>query len=88
MQLFPAEFSKRASKDIKQLDSSIKSRIKEKIDTLEQNPFPQEVVRVEGYDDQKIFRVRVGSYRILYKVTYSPRKLVIMKVDKRERVYD
>jgi mRNA-degrading endonuclease RelE of RelBE toxin-antitoxin system len=33
---------------------------------LEENPFPHEVERVEGYMGEKPFRVRVGNQRILY----------------------
>jgi len=66
----------------------MKNRIKEKIEKLEENPFPQEVERVEDYKDEKVFRVRVGNQRILYIVRYSPNKLIITKVDKRPRIYD
>ncbi|MBS3098424.1 type II toxin-antitoxin system RelE/ParE family toxin [Candidatus Woesearchaeota archaeon] len=88
MALFPAEFSTRVSKYINNLDKVMKNRIKEKIEKLEENPFPQEVERVEDYKDEKVFRVRVGNQRILYIVRYSPNKLIITKVDKRPRIYD
>lgn len=73
MILFPAEFSKSASKYINK---------------LEENPFPQEVERVEDFEGEKVFRVRVGDKRILYVVRYNPNKLIVVKVDKRSRVYD
>ena len=38
--------------------------------------------------DEKIFRVRVGSYRILYVVDFEKQLIVIDSVDKRSRVYD
>ena len=85
---FPAEFSMRASKEIKKLDNQMKSRILEKVDKLEQNPFPQEVERVEDFEGEKVFRVRVGDFRILYVVRYNPPKFIIIKVDKRSRVYN
>ena len=88
MALFPAEFSTRAVKYIKKLDKIMKRRILEKINTLEEDPFPQEVERVEDFEGEKVFRVRVGDQRILYIVKYNPNKLIITKVDKRPRVYD
>ncbi len=88
MASFPAEFSTRASREIKKLDVQVKGRILERINRLEQNPFPQEVERVENFEGEKIFRVRVGDYRLLYVVRYNPSKLIVVKVDKRSRVYN
>ncbi len=88
MPSFPAGFSKQAGKSIKKLDTTTKKRIQEKIDKLEENPFPQEVERVEDFEGKKVFRVRVGNQRILYIVRYNPNKLIIAKIDKRSRVYN
>ena len=87
MSLFPSEFSPRVLKEISKFDPVTRKRIGNKIDALEEDPFPKEVERVEGYKDEKVFRVRVGDYRILYLVRYNPNKLIIVKVDKRARVY-
>lgn len=58
MAVFPSEFSSQAKKYIKKLDPVTKKRLKRKIDKLEENPFPQEVERVEKYKGEKPFRVR------------------------------
>lgn len=86
--LFPSEFSSQAKGHIKKLGATTKKRIRDKIDKPEENPFPQEVERVEGYRGEKPFRVRVGNRRILYIVRHNPNKLIIIKIDKRDRVYD
>src|SRR3989338_7891836 len=62
-------------------------RIIQKVEELAENPFPKDVKRVEGYSDVKVFRVRVGDYRILYFVRYENSTLFVVKIDKRERVY-
>lgn len=59
-----------------------------KILKLQEDPFPPETERVEGYKGEKIFRVRVGDCRILYMVRYEDKSIFIAKVDKRGRVYD
>ena len=87
MPSFPAEFSKKAGKYIKKLEPITKKRIQEKIEKLEQNPFPQDIERVEDFQGEKVFRVRVGNQRILCIVRYNPNKLIIFKIDKRPRVY-
>jgi len=88
MVIFPAEFSTRADKYIKKLNNVTKKRINLKIDSLEEDPFPKEVERVQDYKEGKAFRVRVGDQRILFIVKYNPNKLIISKIDKRSRVYD
>ena len=87
MPKFPTEFSSRASKYIKKLEKRIRFRVEDKIKNLEENPFPKEVERVQSYKGEKIFRVRIGNQRILYIVKYNPNKIIIAKVDKRERAY-
>lgn len=88
MASFVVEFSRKATKYIQKLDYVTKKRIEEKITTLEENPFPHEVERVEDFAGEKVFRVRVGDQRILYVVRYSPHKIIVVLVDKRSRVYD
>ena len=86
--MFSADLKKPALKFLKSIkDQTALKRIAEKIDELEKNPFPQDIERVEGYKDVKVFRVRVGDYRILYFVDYSSSKVYIEKIDKRSRVY-
>ncbi|MAG47984.1 type II toxin-antitoxin system mRNA interferase toxin, RelE/StbE family [archaeon] len=88
MVLFQAEFSSKSEKYINKLDKITSKRIKQKIDELERNPFPKEVERVEDYKGEKTFRVRVGKQRILYFVRHNLNRLIIIKIDKRSKVYD
>ena len=59
----------------------------ERIEKLKEEPFPQDVKRVVGKKD-KIFRVRVGDYRIQYSVIYEKNLIFISDIDKRGRAYD
>ncbi len=77
---FPAEFSSKAAKHIKKLDIITKKRIDERVSNLEENPFPQEVERVEDFEGEKVFRVRVGYQRILYIITVKA--IVVAKIFK------
>ncbi len=60
-------------------------RIREKISELTE-PRSVRSIKIEGKKD--VFRVRVGDYRILYKIDDSKKIVIVFKVDKRERVYD
>jgi len=41
---------------------------------------------IEGYKE-KLYRVRVGDYRILYEVDKNKNSIGIVKIDHRSRVY-
>jgi len=84
---FSIKFTSKSSNFIKKLDNENKKRIKKKIYKLSENPFPQEVVRVESYKDYKVFRVRIGDYLILYNVNFKEKLIIIIKLDKRGKVY-
>ena len=86
--MFSAELKKAALKFLKSIeDKELLKRIGSKINDLEKNPYPHDIERVEGYKDIKVFRVRIGDYRILYFVDYAANKVYVEKIDKRGRVY-
>jgi len=85
---FSVQFGPQPTKFLKKLDIQTKDRIKKKILKLKDDPFPPEVERVEGHKGEKVFRVRVGDYRILYLVRYEANLIFIAKIDKRGRVYN
>ena len=83
---FSVEFSRRAKKDLKNLDKIIASRCLAEIEKLKANPFPSDAIKVKG--EENTFRVRVGKYRILYEVYHTSRILLITKIDLRGRAYE
>lgn len=86
--MLSARFEKPAEKFIEKLkDKILVGRIINKIEKLKENQFPSEAVRVEEYKNDKVFRVRVGDYRILYYVNYEKSLIVIVDIDKRGRIY-
>ena len=85
---FSIELGPQPDKFIDKLDNQTKERIKNKLLKLQEDPFPSEVERVESYKGEKIFRVRVGDYRILYVARYETNLILVTKIDKRGRVYN
>ena len=85
--MLSVKFSNKSAKFIRRLESREKKRIKDKINMLRVEPFPQNSVRVEGYRDHRVFRVRVGNFRILYSVFMNENLVLVIAIDKRSRVY-
>ncbi|MBA1340812.1 MAG: hypothetical protein C5S40_01610 [ANME-2 cluster archaeon] len=84
--MFDIQYSKQAVKFLKSLDKTLVSRILIKIEKLKHDPISHNSKIVVGYSE-KLFRVRVGNYRILYEVDYNGNLIGIVKIDKRSQVY-
>ena len=80
------KYSNQALKFLEKTEKILQQRLIKKIEKLHVEPFLHEVTTVGGYKE-KIYRVRVGSYRILYEVDHKLNILGIVKIDKRSRVY-
>ena len=55
------------------------------MEELQVNPFPRGAVKLQG--GERVYRVRVGDYRILYEVLGSEGLVLIEKIDHRSTVY-
>lgn len=84
--MFEVYYSNQAQKFLKKADKLLISRIFEKVEILKETPIIHDSKIVEGYKE-KLFRVRVGNYRILYEVDHVNNTIGIVKIDKRSRVY-
>ena len=77
-------YSKQAVKFLKKTEKKNLKWILEHLTKLSENPFPSDMKRVEGYKE-KLHRIRVGHYRILYEV--EGKNIGIIKIDRRSKVY-
>ena len=84
--MFEIELSSHAKRFLKKIDKQLAERIIERIEKLGAEPFPTDVRRVVNRKE-KIFRVRVGDYRIQYTVHYEENLVFISDIEKRSRAY-
>ena len=82
---YRVEFTPRAERDFKALDGSVRGRIKQRIDSLAENPHPAGIKKIEGEDE--LYRLRVGDYRILYQVKSKILLVLIVRIGHRREVY-
>ncbi|WP_414755976.1 type II toxin-antitoxin system RelE family toxin [Anabaena sp. CCY 9910] len=72
----------------KQLDSlqdEIRDRILEKILLLAENPRPEGVVKLRGYDNE--YRIRIGDYRVRYEIDDSELIVLLLLCKHRKEIY-
>ncbi|HLC52348.1 MAG TPA: type II toxin-antitoxin system RelE/ParE family toxin [Candidatus Nanoarchaeia archaeon] len=85
--MFDVRLSSSANKFLKKSEKLIAQRILDRIEKLAEDPFPKDIKRIVNREE-KVFRVRVGDYRIQYSVFYDKNLLFISDIDKRSRAYD
>ncbi len=84
--MFSVLLGSHAKRFLKKAEKQVYNRLLSRIEELAKKPFPPDVKRVIGRKE-KVFRVRVGDYRIQYVVFYNKKEILISDIDKREKAY-
>ena len=85
MASFRIEVSATAEKQLRRLRREDQIRVLQAIRPLATEPTPQGSRKIRGYDD--VFRIRVGVYRILYRVSGRHLLIIILKIGHRREIY-
>ena len=69
-------------------DAVTERRIWRKVRTLEQDPsIGRPLVGVEDPEFGRLYRLRIGNYRVVYAVQHEARRVVLLRVGHRKSVY-
>ena len=82
---YSISFKRSVEKDLRHLPQDLISRVMEKIESLKSEPFPSQSIRVSGAE--RLYRLRVGDYRIIYEVDSKTREIIIHHVRDRSVAY-
>jgi len=74
-----------ALKEFKKIPDEIKGQIKAKVEKLREEPRYAGVRKLSGRDD--IYRIRIGIYRVLFKVDDKEHLVRILSIRKRDEAY-
>jgi mRNA interferase RelE/StbE len=83
--MYEVIFTKRAGKFINDLQSGYKKKLRDVITHLKKNPFSYPYKKIRG--EANLYRIRMGKYRILYEIEDIKKRIVILKIDERRKVY-
>ena len=80
--------SKDVLKNIKKLEKSQKSKIREFITLLKLNPIPNchDIKKMSSRHPPQ-FRVRFGKFRLIYMIDNNKKIIYLLKLERREQVY-
>ena len=82
---YEIEITRTAEKRLKTIPRQERGRIVDAMLALSRDPRPRGSRKLQGYAD--VFRIRVGSYRILYSVEQRRLIIIILKVGHRGDIY-
>lgn len=85
MKKYTVRIPKKIKKKIKRFPEKAQIKIKEKMKSLEDEPYPYGCLAVQGYENRT--RIRVGIYRMVYEVFEYEIIINIINVDHRKDVY-
>ena len=78
-------FKPSALRELSELPVSVRGHIQSQIALLSENPIPTGSRNLKGLRD--VYRLRAGSYRVLYHVDHSQGVVRILRVRHRRDVY-
>jgi len=78
-------FARSARKELQALDPAVAARVLRRIEALADNPRPTGVIKLEGASD--LWRIRVGDWRIVYRLSDKERLVDIFAVRHRREAY-
>jgi mRNA interferase RelE/StbE len=79
-------FARSARKELEELDTTVVSRIFQKIEALAREPRPAGCRKLKGSRD--LWRIRIGDYRVLYAVNDNECLVDMIAVRHRSKAYD
>lgn len=82
---YEIQFAASAAKEFRSLGMEIKRRIGLAVDALAQNPRPSGVRKLKGHE--RLYRIRVGDYRLVYEINDSVRLIRVTKIRHRREAY-
>ncbi|MBD2139447.1 type II toxin-antitoxin system RelE/ParE family toxin [Anabaena sp. FACHB-1237] len=77
--------TKSIQKQLDNLPNNIQERVYDKISQLAEEPRPDGVVKLKGYDNE--YRVRIGDYRLVYEIQDEKLIVLLLQCKHRRDVY-
>ena len=85
--VFRIDITPAARKQLNHLDKSVQIRLRPAIDALANEPIPPGAKKLKAMGVDPLWRIRVGDYRIVYKVEGHRLVVLIVKIGHRREVY-
>ncbi len=85
MASYNIDFKPSVHRDFRRLPKSVVERVMKRIEKLRDESLPHGVEKLEGAE--RLYRIRVGDYRIVYEADTQAKEIMILYVRHRREVY-
>jgi mRNA interferase RelE/StbE len=85
MGAYQIEWKRSALRELKRLDRQVIPRILTAVESLSSQPLPAGVSKLQG--SQRTYRIRIGTYRVVYELFESRLVVEIVRVRHRKDAY-
>lgn len=85
MASYRVELKPTAQKDFRKIPKKTLLRVLEGLEGLAQNPFPSQSIKLANAD--RLYRLRVGDYRVIYEVEAEASVITVHHVRHRREAY-
>lgn len=82
--MYETVFTKKGEKDFDSLTDDLKERVAHVLERISIDPYKY-IRKLKG---GKLFRTRVGDYRIIIDIDENKKKIVVLRIGHRKNVYD
>lgn len=79
------KFTRAPEKTLARLPKNLRDRLRQAIDRLADNPRPHDYKQLAG--EQRRYRIRVGDWRIVYRIHDNVLVVIVVKVASRGEAY-
>jgi mRNA interferase RelE/StbE len=84
--VYRVELAPHAVRQFKRLSKQVQHRLRDVIDALAENPRPAGVAQLSG-QEERLYRVREGDYRIIYRIQDDVLLVLIVGIGHRRDIY-
>ncbi len=86
--MYKLKFLDKALDDLKKIDKPHQVIIKEKLSILAKNPsvLSNNIKKISG-TKEKLYRLRVGSYRVIFKKEKDKLIIIVIRIGHRNEIY-
>ena len=85
MDSYKIDFKPSVEKDLRELSGPMRVRVMKRVEDLKSNPLPPQANKLSR--SERLYRLRVGDYRIVYEVDREAEQITIHYIRHRRKVY-
>lgn len=85
MASYSINFKPSVEKDLRHLPKAVLARVMARIESLKSEPIPRQAIKLT--DTERLYRIPVGDYRIVYEVDTQARQVAVHYVRHRSEAY-